>query len=175
MNSKKSGRLSFQQSVSRHWRYQVSRLSQHPSIFPAKPSAPSQRRSCRSWASGGSRTIMEKRCSQSMGGSGRKGSHRRVLPIRRGRSMASVTRSFSIVFKPTPTFLTRSLPTSKISLVARSRCALRDCRAASIRAPDPVQSQAKWRLPDHPRELPRKQFGAVEVRKGQALVGQMGA
>ena len=48
--------------------------------------------------------------------------------------MANGTRNFSIVSKPTLTIPTRSFPTSKILLAARSRCVLRDCRAGSIRA-----------------------------------------
>ena len=66
----------------------------------------------------------------------KQGNRRPELPTKRALSTAIAMRNSSIGCRPTPTILMRLSKGFLISVVARSPCSLKACRAASTRAPE---------------------------------------
>ena len=127
------------------------------------------------WASGGSRPRTARRCSPSTGGSGRKdrssaGIADKARALYGDRYAEFLDRVQAYAYFPYAV----AKDVDGFHATARSRV-----RFEGIVGPhrsgrrNPVQPQAQRRLPDDPRQSARKQSGAVEVREGQALVGQM--
>ena len=98
----------------------------------------------------------------------------RRSPTRRARSTASAMPNFSTACRPMRISPIPSPRTSQDFRQRRHHRALRrHFRPHRPGRRHPVQPQAERRLSDRPRQSARKQSRAVEVRKGQALLGEM--